>query len=342
MAVKNPVPRQTDRMPSFAPSAYFKLLRPRQWTKNAVCLAGAFFSGHMFQLHTDVRACLVVLAFCASASFVYVVNDVLDRDRDRNHPRKKFRPIASGQVSVPQALVFAALIFCVAAALGAMLGPVVLSILAAYAVLNICYSAVLKNLSLVDATVVASGFLLRVYAGTTAVNVSPSAWLLLCTLFLSLFLAFGKRRAELNAASGALTAARPVMQKFEVSEGIVTGTRTVVQEFESPNTDINATRGVLHKYRVTMLDRFCNICATLTIATYAIFTVLGHPNRSLVVTVPPVVMGIFRYILLVERYQEGEAPDAILARDWPIQLAIVLWAILYVAVLYFGLHIDVQ
>jgi 4-hydroxybenzoate polyprenyltransferase len=316
-----------------------KLLRVRQWTKNGVCLAGAFFSGHMFQVQTAARACLVVAAFCAAASFVYVLNDVLDRDRDRNHPRKKFRPIASGEVSVPQALAFGMLIFCMAATLGAMLGPLVLSILAAYAVLNICYSAVLKNLSLVDATVVASGFLLRIYAGTAAVNVSPSAWLLLCTLFLSLFLAFGKRRAELNAASGATTA-RPVLQKFEVSEE--TGTRTLVQEFETSATDISATRGVLHKYNVTMLDRFCNICATLAIATYAIFTVLGHTNRTLIVTVPPVVMGIFRYILLIERYQEGEAPDAILAKDWAIQLAIAIWALLYVAVLYFGLHIDVQ
>jgi 4-hydroxybenzoate polyprenyltransferase len=91
-----------------------------------------------------------------------------------------------------------------------------------------------------------------------------------------------------------------------------------------------------------MLDRFCNICATLTIATYAIFCVLGHPNRALVITTPPVVMGLFRYILLVERYQEGEAPDAILARDRPIQLAIVIWAILYMAVIYGGLKIDVQ
>jgi len=189
-----------------------------------------------------------------------------------------------------------------------LLGPVVLGILAAYAVMNLCYSAVLKNLSLVDATVVAGGFILRIYAGTTAVHVSPSAWLLLCAFFLSLFLAFGKRRAELNAAVG----------------------------------PVAATRGVLHKYNVAMLDRFCNICATLTIATYAMFSVLGHQNRTLIITTPPVVMGIFRYLLLVERYQEGEAPDAILARDWPIQLAILLWLILYIAVIYFGLQIDVQ
>jgi 4-hydroxybenzoate polyprenyltransferase len=289
-------------------TGFLKLLRARQWTKNLVCLGGAFFSGHIFQDHIAIRACVAAAAFCAASSFVYIINDILDRDNDRNHPRKKLRPIASGEVTVRQALGFALAVFCVAAALGSLLGPIVLGILGSYAVLNICYSAVLKNWSLVDATVVAAGFILRVYAGTAAAAVPPSAWLLLCTFFLALFLAFGKRRAELTAAASQVT----------------------------------ATRAVLHKYSVTMLDRFCNICATLTIATYAIFTILGHADRNLIITIPPVVMGIFRYLLLVERYQEGEAPDAILVRDWPIQLAIFLWAVLYIAVLYFGLKIDVQ
>jgi 4-hydroxybenzoate polyprenyltransferase len=294
--------------PAGRPGDFLSLLRPRQWTKNLVCVGGAFFSGHMFEARYAERALLAALAFCAVSSFVYIVNDVLDRDRDRNHPRKRLRPIAAGLVAIPQAFMLAGVMLCTGIVLAALLGPVVLGILAAYAVMNLCYSAVLKNLSLVDATVVAGGFILRIYAGTTAVHVSPSAWLLLCAFFLSLFLAFGKRRAELNAAVG----------------------------------PVAATRGVLHKYNVAMLDRFCNICATLTIATYAMFSVLGHQNRTLIITTPPVVMGIFRYLLLVERYQEGEAPDAILARDWPIQLAILLWLILYIAVIYFGLQIDVQ
>jgi 4-hydroxybenzoate polyprenyltransferase len=320
-----------------------KLLRPRQWTKNAVCMAGAFFGGHIFHGATLSRACLAAAAFCAASSFVYILNDVFDRERDRNHPRKKFRPIASGQVSVVQALILAAVVLAVAVALGACLGPAVLGILGTYAVLNISYSAALKNLSLVDATVVAAGFILRVYAGAVAVNVTPSAWLLLCTFFLALFLAFGKRRAEINAASGQLTSSRAVIQKYTVTpEGEVAGTRSILQEYDAPKSDINATRAVLHKYSVAMLDRFCNICATLTIATYAIFTVLGHTNRALLITVPPVVMGLFRYLLLIERYQEGEAPDAILFKDWAIQLAIVIWALLYIAVFYRGFQIDVQ
>lgn len=302
-----------------------KLLRPRQWIKNVVCLAGAFFGMRIFDAHAAFRACLAAAAFCAASGFVYILNDILDRDRDSVHPRKKLRPIASGQVTVPQALALAVPLLGLALALGACLGPMVAAILAGYVLLNLSYSAVLKNLSLVDATVVAGGFILRIYAGTVAVAVSPSAWLLLCTFFLGLFLAFGKRRAELNTASGALTAPR-----------------AEDRDVDPPMVDIAATRGVLHKYNVAMLDRFCNICATLTIATYALFTVLGHTNRALIITTPPVIMGIFRYILLVERYQEGEAPDAILFKDWAIQLAIFLWAILYIAVIYFGLQIDVQ
>jgi len=287
---------------------FFTLLRPRQWTKNAVCLAGAFFGGRILTPFA-FRACLAAAAFCAISGFVYIINDILDRDRDRDHPIKKNRPIASGQVAIPQALLFAGMVLAVALAIGAYLGPCILTILGCYAVLNIAYSAFLKELSLVDATVIAIGFILRVYAGTVAVHVTPSAWILLCTFFLSLFLAFGKRRAELNAAGS------PVI----------------------------ATRGVLHKYSVTMLDRFCNICATLSIAAYALFTLLGHPNdRSLIITTLPVVLGIFRYLLLVERCQEGEAPDTILLKDWAIQLAILLWIILYAAVFYGGLHIDVQ
>jgi len=295
-------------MPSFFTDT-LPLLRLRQWPKNLVCLGGAFFAGHMLDGHIAARAGLAVAAFCAASSFVYIINDILDRDRDRNHPRKRFRPIASGRVTVPQGLALAVVILGIATALGACLGPGVLGILASYAVLNVCYSAALKNLSLVDATVVAAGFILRIYAGTMAVGVAPSAWILLCTFFLALFLAFGKRRAEISAASA----------------------------------PVSSTRAVLHKYNVAMLDRICNICATLTIATYAIFTVLGHPNnRAFIITTPPVVMGIFRYILLVERDQEGEAPDAILFKDRAIQLAIVIWAILYVCVLYFHLQIDVQ
>jgi 4-hydroxybenzoate polyprenyltransferase len=330
-------------MSSAAPfSGFLKLLRPRQWTKNLVCIAGAFFGHRILDPHFAIRAVIATAAFCASSSFVYILNDVLDRDRDRNHPRKRLRPIASGQVSIAQALILAVALLALAVGLGALLGPVVLGILGGYAVMNLCYSAALKNLSLVDATVVAMGFILRIYAGTAAVSVSPSAWLLLCAFFLALFLAFGKRRAEINAASGHLTSSRAVMEKYTVAHGEVSGTRTVIQQFK-PDADINATRAVLHKYSVTMLDRFCNICATLAIATYALFTVLGHPDdRSLIITTPPVVMGIFRYLLLIERYQEGEAPDAILLKDWAIQLAILIWFILFVAVIYLGIHIDVQ
>ena len=324
------------------PDGYIRLLRPKQWTKNLVCLAGAFFSGHITDAHYLYRALVAVAAFCAASGFVYIINDILDRERDRNHPKKRMRPIASGKMTVREGVIFSCVMLGVTVGLGALLGGHILALLAVYGVLNICYSAALKNLSLVDATVVAAGFILRVYVGTVAVSVPPSAWLLLCTLFLSLFLAFSKRRAELNEATGQVVESRAVIEKYAVSEGMIRASRSVVQEYDTKSVDVNATRGVLHKYSVQMLDRFCNICATLTIATYALFTVLGHADHAFIITTPPVVMGVFRYIMLIERYQEGESPDAVLLKDWAIQLAIATWAILYVAVLYGHLSIDVQ
>ena len=300
------------------------LFRPRQWTKNLVCMAGAFFAGSILNGHVAFRACLATAAFCAASSFAYVLNDILDRDRDRNHPRKKFRPIASRRISIPLAVVLAAGALCLAFLIAWYLGGAVLGLLCCYMALNLCYSAGLKNLSLVDTGIIAAGFILRIYVGTVAVGVTPSAWILLCTFFLALFLAFGKRRAEINA----------------VSNSAASG--AALEQGDAAPAKVIATRGVLHKYNITMLDRFCNICATLSITTYALFTVLGHANRSLIITTPPVVAGIFRYILLVERYNEGEAPDTILLKDWGVQIAIVIWAILYIAVVYFGFKTDVQ
>jgi len=284
------------------------LLRPKQWTKNLVCLSGAFFAARMDDPRIAGRGLLAVFAFCATASFVYVLNDIADRESDRNHPRKKNRPIASGQISVRQALVLAALLLVVAAALGSLLGGTVLALLAGYVVMNIAYSFSLKHVPLLDGMVVAMGFILRIYVGTEVAGVPASAWILLCTLFLSLFLAFGKRRAELNALGA----------------------------------DAAAARSVIKQYNVVMLDRLCNVCATLVIATYALFTVLSRSDHSLILTTPPVVFGIFRYLLLVEREEVGEAPDIVLLTDRPIQLAILVWFSLYVAVLYCGLKIHVQ
>jgi len=284
------------------------LLRPKQWTKNLACLSGAFFAGHIRNPHIAGRGLLAVLAFCATASLVYVLNDIVDREQDRNHPRKKSRPIASGEVTVFQGILLAVVLLVLAVAIAAPLGANVLALLAGYVVMNCAYSFALKHVPVLDGMILALGFILRIYVGTEAAGVLPSAWILLCTLFLSLFLAFGKRRAELNTL-GAEAAS----------------TRTVIQQ-----------------YNVTMLDRLCNICATLVIATYALFTVLSHPDHSLILTTPPVVFGLFRYLLLVEREEVGEAPDVVLLTDRPIQLAILVWFSLYVAVLYFGLRIHVQ
>ena len=175
---------------------FLKLLRPHQWVKNAMVLTGLLFS-HAWREPAMVRsAALATLAFCLVSSFVYVMNDVADRERDRLHPVKRGRPVASGAIGLSTAWILALL----AGALGAMCGyfasPQVLAILCGYVVLNVGYSAGLKNIVLLDVFIIAAGFMLRVFAGTWAIGIPPSQWLILCATMLALFFGFAKRPAE--------------------------------------------------------------------------------------------------------------------------------------------------
>lgn len=283
------------------------LLRPRQWLKNLFCLAGLVFAGKAMVPELAFRGILSVAAFCLVSSAVYVMNDVIDVERDRAHPKKKLRPIASGAVS--PAVAKAVGIFCLAfgLALSEFLGFGVLAITLSYLTLNVAYCTALKRVVIVDVMVVSAGFILRIFVGAEAVSVPVSSWILLCTFFLALFLGFAKRRAELG-----------VMRD-----------------------DHALTRDVLAHYDVGALDTFTAICATLAIATYALFTTADGHERSLVITCPPVAFAIFRY-LLVSRQGAGESTDALLVQDRAIQLAIVTWIGLYIWVLYGGLRLNLQ
>jgi 4-hydroxybenzoate polyprenyltransferase len=191
--------------------------------------------------------------------------------------------------------------------LSGYLGGSVLAITGAYLLLNIAYSVALKRVVIVDVLIVAAGFILRIFAGAEAVAVPVSAWILLCTFFLALFLGFAKRRAEISTMG----------------------------------EDHGKTRDVLAHYDVGSLDTFTAMCATLAIATYALFTTSEGHERSLVITTPPVAFAIFRYLLRC-RQGAGESTDALLLRDRTIQIAIVLWIGLYAWVLYGGLRLNLQ
>jgi 4-hydroxybenzoate polyprenyltransferase len=247
--------------------------------------------------------------FCAMSAAAYILNDVVDRDRDRQHPVKQARPIASGAVSIGAALAMCTALAVAALAGGFYLGWPVLGCLVLYLVNNIAYSSYLKHYALVDVLSIAIGFCLRLLAGVYVVGVLPTTWIFLCTFFLTVFLGFAKRRAELAGLDdGADTERRPV----------------------------------LSKYSVQLLDYMLNNAAVMAVMCYALFTSTSGKNPTLVVTVPIVFFAVMHYKRLVVLWNFGEEPDWILLKDVRIQLSIVLWILCYVVIIYGDLHLFVD
>jgi 4-hydroxybenzoate polyprenyltransferase len=277
------------------------LLRPHHWSKNALCLAGVFFGGQGQHL-SDPRALGLALqtfaVFCLGASSVYVLNDLMDRHRDRLHPKKRHRPIASGAVTPGTAALLALVLFAAALAWAFRLGLPVLISLAAYLAVNVAYSPLLKHFALVDVLAVAFGFVARLVAGVFVVGEQPSSWIVLCTFFLAVFLAFGKRRAELaNLGDGDKT-----------------------------------QRPSLRGYTLEQLDGLVNGAGIMAIISYALFTALSAPRPTLVFTVPVVYYAIAHYQRMLLRNAYGEEPDAVLVKDGRILASVVVWLALYLLI----------
>ena len=263
---------------------YIKLLRPHQWLKSGFVFIGLLF-GHAW--NNPPLVCSVLLAaaaFSLAASAIYVINDLADRERDREHPEKRHRPLASGAISVRQALLVCGCCLLAALVLALAASTAVLFIVLAYVLLNVAYSMGLKHVVLLDVFIIAAGFMLRILAGTLGVGIAPSHWLLLCSLMLTLFLGFAKRRAELNALAGCG----------------------------------GSHRQVLDDYGPALLDLLIGICATGVIISYSLYTVSAdtvamHGTTSLIYTVPFVIYGVFRYLfLLLRRGGGGDAASALL------------------------------
>ncbi len=275
-----------------------RLLRPHQWVKNGFVLVGLLFSdvGHDWKLKGSVL--VAAAGFCLLSSCVYILNDVFDRKADRAHPLKCKRPLASGTVSTSQAYALAFVCGTAGLALGAMASAVVVAILLAYLVLNLAYSAGLKNIVILDVFIIAAGFMLRIFAGTWGVDIVPSYWLLLCGLQLTVFLGFAKRRAELMASD-------------------VSGSNGASQ------------RAVLDDYGPALLDTMMAISAAGVIISYSLYTVSPdtialHHTDKLIYTLPFVLYGIFRYIFLVHR-RGGEDPARTLLTDAHMLVVGALW-----------------
>jgi 4-hydroxybenzoate polyprenyltransferase len=270
-----------------------KALRPKQWTKNGLLFAALIFSGNFVDPDLALRAFLGFTAFCLVSSSGYVLNDTLDREADRQHPKKRHRPIASGIVAPWMALILMVIAFSTGLALAASLSWWFLAIAVLYLVTTLSYSFVFKHMVILDVMFISAGFVWRAIAGAVVIDVKVSAWFFLCAAFLALFIGFNKRRAELT----------------ELGDGA-------------------GTRRNLAEYSTTMLDQLQAIVTGPVVLCYALYTVLGANTPWMVVTVPVVLYGIFRFVYLVDKKGEGAAPDETLVRDAPLLLTVVVYVLM--------------
>jgi 4-hydroxybenzoate polyprenyltransferase len=279
-----PPPQQAHR-PSLG-LALVRTARPGQWVKNLFVLAAVVFSGELRKTPALLQALLAMAAFVLASASTYFWNDLIDRQRDRQHPRKSRRPIASGQVSPGLATFVAAALALAAMAVAAQVNLPTLCVLGIYIALQLAYTMWLKHWAIIDVMCIAIGFVLRTLAGATAVHVPASAWLLVCTLFLAMFLGFAKRRGELVR--------------------LVTPTQAA------------AGRPVLVAYTDHLLLALLGITCSLTLLSYALYAVERKPpSYALLASIPVAAYGLFRYLLLAMRTDDpaGESPENLLVRD---------------------------
>lgn len=275
-----------------------RLLRPKQWTKNLLLFAALLFSFEEIRAETILTTLLGFILFSLVAGCVYILNDFVDRDRDRQHPVKKYRPMASGQVNPSHALLFGIILLILSLGTAFMMNPLFGVLCIVYFLLNVSYSFVLKHLVILDMMTIAAGFVLRAIAGGVLIHVPFTPWFLICTMLLSLFLAIGKRRNELTLLEG--------------------------------NT--GSHRKVLDNYSITLLDQFNTIVTTATIISYSLFTFTSDRTIHLMWTIPLVIYGMFRYLYLIHMKNQGGSPDRVLFEDKPILITVILYVISVVTI----------
>lgn len=288
--------------------ALLKTMRPRQWPKNGFIFFGLIFDKRLFELAPLSRIVAGFFLFCLISSAVYLLNDIADVEADRNHPEKKYRPIASGQLPVNVALTTALLLVIVVLPLAYWLSPLFALFIALYFAINILYSRWLKHISILDVLILSSGFVLRVAGGIALilpVQQRFSPWLYMITVLFSLYLVLGKRRAELDLLAH----------------------------------DASAHRRVFEGYTLPLLDQYITIVSGMTIVAYSLYTFSASnlpANHTMMLTIPFVVYGIFRYLQLIQTGHAAGAPDEVALKDRPLQITVLLWGLAVVAILYFS------
>ena len=301
-------------MNAVRPWPWLRALRPNQWTKNLVVLAAFLFALGDRAQHMDWHVLFAALqaaaAFCLLSSGIYLINDVRDLELDRVHPTKRFRPIAAGELSIPAALGFSALLLMGGLGWSALVAWLLLVVSGAYVLMQLAYTFGLKHVALVDVFIIAGGFVLRALAGGAAIHVKISPWLLLCAMLLALFLALCKRRHE-----------KVMLGRVEEAHAV--------------------TRHSLARYDERLLDQLIAIVSGATLVCYALYTLWPDTVRKfgtdrLVFTVPFVIFGLFRYLDLVYRHERGDRPEHILLSDWPLLLDVALYGATVFALLVFA------
>lgn len=293
-------------------------MRPKQWTKNLAIFVGIVFAQRLFTLSSFERACVAFVVFCLASSFIYIFNDLLDLENDRQHPVKCLRPLASGALPVSWAIAAMGILLLACAGLTTLIftipggNPDIFASLggsntlfaltvASYLVLMVLYSVRLKHVVLLDVFIIASGFVLRILAGAVVIPVEISPWLYLVTILLSLFLALSKRRHELVLLQG----------------------------------QASSHRQILKEYSLPLLDQMITIVSASTLMAYSLYTFQGPTgNHRLMITIPLVLYGMFRYLYLVYMRMEGGSPEEVLLRDRHMLGAVSLCAVAIIIVLY--------
>ena len=285
--------------------ALLRTMRPHQWTKNALIFAALVFDVKLFDITYTTRTIFGFVLFCLVSGVVYTINDLVDMEKDRQHPRKRSRPLPSGELSPRFAIAAAVTLGACVIVAAILLDPGVAVILLGYLILQLAYSLSLKNIVLIDVMAIAAGFVLRVAAGAPLANARISPWLYLCTVLLALFLGLSKRRGELV----------------------------------SLQDDAGNHRPILRQYNVGLLDQLNGMITSSIILAYALYT-FSAPNLpadySMMLTTPFVIYGLFRYMYLIHVEECTITPDEVLLADRPLQADLVLWGLASVIILYLG------
>lgn len=281
-----------------------RTMRPRQWPKNIFLLAGLVFDGQLTNFNALSITLVSVGLFCLASSLVYIINDLTDIETDRLHPDKKKRPLASGQLSKNAAIIAAVVLFILVFPTSFILNINFGLIISGYFVLMLAYSLWLKRIPIIDVMIIAAGFVLRVAAGVVIITINQfSPWLFVATTFLALFIALGKRRAEIDTLESVA----------------------------------DAHRQVLKGYSLEMLDQMLTIILATTMMTYCLYTFaspINPGNHVMMLTIPFVIYGLLRYLFLIRMHHIGGAPEEIVLTDLPMQIAIGLWGLTVIIILY--------